>query len=531
MIAAIITAKRDSKRLPGKNLREIEGKPLLVHSILYARRATKVDRIYVTTDSDEIASVAGEYGAEVIRRGADLAGDASTAAVIDHAVKNIGRSEIDYLVCLQPDHPCRKKELDAILGYAIGNGFDSVFSVNRNGIRNGSVRVLSARALGQDHSLLSYSVMDDCVNIHTESDMAMAAHEMSPFSHEIEVGKGKKVGKGHPTFIIAEAACNHMCDIDMARKLVDEAVNVGADAIKFQTYKAKNLVRKEAKLYWEGKETSQIEYYGQLDRFGAAEYEELFRYAGSKGIIAFSTPFDLDSATMLNDLRMPLFKIASCDLPDIRLLRHVAGFGKPVILSTGGSTPEEIDRAVATFLEIGNHKLILMACMLSYPTPDEDANLLQIRSLQERFPSLIVGLSDHTEPDVHMVIPALAAAVGARAIEKHFTLDRKMVGSGHFFSVDPEDLRTMVSNIRLAETVLGNPELGVVAKEKAARENARRSIVAEVLIRQGENISSDQIGMKRPGDGLPGWMIDQVIGRRAKVDIGVDEALSLDMLE
>ena len=531
MIVALITAKGDSKRLPGKNLLEIGGKPLLVHSILYAKCAAKVDRVYVTTDSDEIASVAAEYGAEVIRRGADLAGDASTDAVIDHAVENIGRSEIDYLVCLQPDHPGRGKVLGAILGYATENGLDSVFSVDRNGIRNGSVRVLSARALGKDHSILSYSVMDDCVNIHTVSDMAMAAHEMSPFSSEIEVAERMKIGKGHPTFIIAEAACNHMCDMDMARKLVDEAVDAGADAIKFQTYKARHLARREAKLYWEGKETSQIEYYGRLDRFGAAEYEELFRYADGKGIVVFSTPFDLDSATMLNDIGMPLFKIASCDLPDSRLLRHVAGFGKPVILSTGGSTPEEIDRAVATFLETGNYQLILMACMLSYPTPDEDANLLQIRSLQERYPSMIVGLSDHTEPDTNMVIPALATAVGAKVIEKHFTLDRSMVGSGHFFSVNPEDLKTMIGNIRLAEIVLGNPELGVLEKEKAARENARRSIVAEVPINQGETITSAQIGMKRPGDGLPGWMIDQVIGRRAIVNIGADEALSLDMLE
>lgn len=531
MICALITAKGESNRLPGKNIREIRGKPMLAHSIEYAKASASVQQVYVTTDSDEIAAVAEKYGADVIRRGADLAGDASTAAVIDHAVGIIGRDQIEYLVCLQPDHPGRKRKLDEILDYVFDNSLSSLFTVDRKGTRNGSVRVLSAKALREGHSILSYSMMDDCVNIHTPADFAMASHEMSSFGEEIEVVEEKKIGEGHPTFVIAEGACNHMCDMDLARRMIDAAAWAGADAIKFQTYKAKNLVRKEAKLYWEGKETSQLEYYARLDRFGRDEYRELFDYASEKGIIAFSTPFDLESASMLNDLGMPIFKIASCDLPDSRLLRHVAEFGKPVILSTGGSTPEEIDRAVVDILETGNHRLILMACMLSYPTPNEFANLLQIRSLQGRYPSSIIGLSDHTEPDSHMVIPALATAVGARVIEKHFTLDRTMSGSGHFFSVNPKDLEMMIENVRLAEMVLGNPDLEVAEKEKAARENARRSIVAEVRIGQGEIINSSMIGMKRPGDGLPGWMIDRVLGRRAKQDIGVDEALSLDMLE
>ena len=151
--------------------------------------------------------------------------------------------------------------------------------------------------------------------------------------------------------------------------------------------------------------------------------------------------------------------------------------------------------------------------------------------MKRRYPSLIIGLSDHTEPDENMVIPSLAVALGARVLEKHYTLDRNMKGSGHFFSVDPDDLGKMVNNIRLTEKVMGIGDLGVAEKEKAARNNARRSIVAEREIKRGEIIESSMLGMKRPADGLPGWMIDELIGKRAKHDIDADQPLRIDMVE
>lgn len=529
MIVALIIAKGESGRLPRKNLAPVLGEPMLAHSIRYAKNSRQVDKVVVTTDDDEIARIAAANGCEVVRRGPELGGETSTAAVIDHAVRSLG-GRVDFLVCLQPDHPGRKNSLDTVLDYMRSSSIDSLFSVDRGGRRNGSLRILSARALAGDHKLLSYSVPDDCVNVHTRADLAMAEHELSPHAREIRVN-GKSIGDGHPIFVIAEGACNHMCEMGMAQQMIESAAEAGADAIKFQTYKAERLVRKEAKLYWQGQETSQIEYYKRLDRFGAAEYQALLSYGWEKGVIVFSTPFDTESASMLNDLGTPLFKIASCDLPDVRLLRHVAKFEKPIILSSGGSTPDEIDRAVASIFEAGNHQLILMACMLSYPTPNEQANLLRVASMKERYPSLIIGLSDHTEPDPHMVIPSLAVALGARAIEKHYTLDRGMTGSGHSFSANPGDLKKMVENIRLTEKVMGEANLGVAEKERAARENARRSIVAERMIRKGEVISSSMLGMKRPADGLPGWMIDQVIGRNAKCDIEPDRVIALEMLE
>ncbi len=346
----------------------------------------------------------------------------------------------------------------------------------------------------------------------------------------VEITADKRIGGDAPTFIIAEAAANHMCDIDTAIALIDRAAEAGADAVKFQTYKADKLVRKDATLYWHGKETSQLEYYSRLDRFGDKEYAELFEHAKQKNIILFSTPFDTDSADMLNSMGAPLFKIASCDLPDSRLLTHVAKFGKPIILSAGGSTPEEVDQAIETIYAAGNFKLILLACTLSYPTKNEDANLRQILALKKRYPFLNIGLSDHTHPDKHMVIPALAVALGASAIEKHYTLDREMEGFGHFFAIDPSDLKMMIENVRVAETVLGDENMDVTEAEKPAREKARRSIVAAAAISEGTVITSDMLAMKRPADGLPGFMMDKVIGKKAIRDIAEDETIAMDQL-
>lgn len=343
--------------------------------------------------------------------------------------------------------------------------------------------------------------------------------------------KTRLVGKDEPVFIVAEAACNHMCDVGLAREMINRAAEAGVDAIKFQTYKAEKLVTHDAVAFWGKDKISQLEYYRRLDRFGGREYEELFEYAEEKGIIAFSSTFDAESAEMLADIGMPIFKIASCDLPDVRNLRHIANLGKPIILSTGASTIDEIDRAIEVIFEEGNYQLMLLACTLSYSTKNEDANLLRIRTLQEHYPGMIIGLSDHTEPDAHMVIPSVAVALGASIIEKHYTLDRSMTGSGHFFAVDPDDLKRMVNNIRLTEAVLGDGSLGIAESEKKAWSSARRSIVAEVLIKEGETITSDMVGMKRPADGLPASMVDLIIGKRAKQEIEPDQRITLEMLE
>jgi len=342
---------------------------------------------------------------------------------------------------------------------------------------------------------------------------------------------GKRISQDSPAFIVAEAACNHMCRMDLAKKMIDKAAEAGADGIKFQTYKAEKLVTRDAVAFWGKDKISQMEYYKRLDRFGKEHYAELFQYAAEKGIVGFSSVFDRENADMLNELDMPVFKIASCEIPNLRFIRHVASFGKPIMLATGASRPEEIDRAIEAVLGQGNNQLILMACTLCYPTKHENANYRRIQTLKERYPGFLVGVSDHTEPDRNMIVPSVAVALGARVVEKHYTLDRSMTGSGHFFSVDPDNLKEMVYNVRLAESLLGDGKLGVSECEKKAWMSARRSIVAEVLIKKGQTITHEMLGVKRPADGLPVSMLDEIIGKRAKQDILPDQKIALEMLE
>lgn len=350
-------------------------------------------------------------------------------------------------------------------------------------------------------------------------------------SKDIVLNEKKRISSDAPAFVVAEAACNHMCDVNIAREMIDKAAQAGVDAIKFQTYKAEKLVTKEAVTFWGREKTSQMSYYKRLDRFGKAEYAELFQYAAEKPIVAFSSPFDKPSADMLNELDMPLFKIASCEVPNLDFIKHVANFAKPIILSTGASEPQEIDKAIETILEQDNNELILLACTLSYPTKNEDANLLRIQTLKARYPDLIVGLSDHTEPDENMIIPAIGVALGAKVIEKHYTLDRSMKGSGHFFAVDPTSLKKMVENIRLTETLFGDGKLGVADSEKSAWKSARRSIVAEIAIKKGQVVTPEMLALKRPADGLRADMIDSIVGKIAKVDIGYDQNITMEMVE
>jgi len=350
-------------------------------------------------------------------------------------------------------------------------------------------------------------------------------------SQNIVLNETKRISRGAPAFVVAEAACNHMCDINIAREMIDKAAQAGVDAIKFQTYKAEKLVTREAITFWGSEKTSQMAYYKRLDRFGKTEYAELFQYAKEKAIVAFSSPFDKASADMLNELDMPVFKIASCEVPNLSFIKHVANFAKPIILSTGASQPEEIDDAIETVLEQGNNKLILLACTLSYPAKNKDANLLRILTLKARYPDIVIGLSDHTEPDENMIIPAVGVALGAKLVEKHYTLDRSMKGSGHFFAVDPSSLKKMVENIRLTEILLGDGKLGVADSEKNAWKNARRSIVAEIAIKKGQVITPEMLALKRPADGLDASMMHLVTGKRAKQDIKPDQKITLDMLE
>jgi len=332
-------------------------------------------------------------------------------------------------------------------------------------------------------------------------------------------------------YIIAEAGVNHEGDMDKAYRLIDAAKEGGADAIKFQTYKASKLAVKESPSYWDlTKEstTSQYQLFKKYDGFWKKEYEKLSSYCDSAGITFLSTPFDLDSASFLNDL-MPAFKISSSDLNNKQFIQSIASYGKPIILSTGASYLWEIERSVS-WLQDYQIPLGLMHCILNYPTKDENANLSIIRLLHEKFPGITIGYSDHTLPeDMHLLEVAVLA--GAKVIEKHFTLDKSAPGNDHYHSMDKNDLIILKNKISRTMQILGSSSnRAPLISEQVARQNARRSLVLSSDLRQGQLIQSDHITWKRPAFGIDPDQIDQVIGLRVRSDLQKDTILQWNML-
>ncbi len=346
-----------------------------------------------------------------------------------------------------------------------------------------------------------------------------------------EVRFGERIiGEGHPAFVVAEAGVNHNGDLELGRALIREAKRAGADAIKFQTYKAGKLSTRTAPRYWfepDDPHGSQYDSFARLDLFGESEHRELFRCAREEGILCFSTPFDEDAVEMLEELGSPGYKIASADLTDFPLLERVASKGKPVILSTGVANIGEISEAVEVLRKAGTDEIVLLQCTLQYPCDFENANIRMMLHLKATFPELPVGLSDHT---LGIAIPQAAVALGANVIEKHYTIDKKLPGSpDHHMSVDPKDLKQMMHSIRAIEKALGGYEKKMVEAEKPAHSYARRSIVAARAIPRGTMITRDMLTFKRPGTGVSPKNVVIVTGRTAKQDIAEDMVITWEM--
>lgn len=355
----------------------------------------------------------------------------------------------------------------------------------------------------------------------------------------IHLGK-KTIGPDSPALIIAEAGVNHNTQQDLAIQLIDEAAKAGADVIKFQTYRADKLVTKTAPKYyvdtmaeWKaGKRSSagyQSDEFSQLDSLSTSNYKTMMNHAEASGIIWMSTPFDEESADLLESLGVLAFKIASGDITSHRLLRHVAAKGKPMLLSTGCSSIGDIEEALAVIRSTGNDQIALMHCILAYPTAPKDAHINMMRMLQQVFPDIPIGLSDHT---LGTVAPTIAASHGARLIEKHFTLDKALgTSTDHFMSVDPAELKRMVSDIRDAEAMMGSWQKISTPAEELAHKYARRSVVAARPIARGAQISDQDLILKRPGTGIEPRFIDILIGKEAGQDIPVDTVLTWEMIK
>lgn len=329
-------------------------------------------------------------------------------------------------------------------------------------------------------------------------------------------------------YVIAEIGVNHEGSMDQARRLIDLAKQGGADAAKFQSYKADTLASKHSPAYWDtSKEPTQTQHklFQKYDNFDAEDYVALAEHCRQVGIDFLSTPFD-DAAIEFLDPIVPFFKIASADLTNVPFLRKVAAKEKPVVLSTGASTLGEIDIAVDTLERAGCQDIVLLHCILNYPTENGNAHLLMIDGLKRAYPDRLVGYSDHTLPDDAMTSLVTAHLLGAVVIEKHFTHDKTLPGNDHYHAMDVHDLCRFSELVRRIHTLLGPSDYKKpIETENISRANARRSIVLAKDVPAGHRLEVADLTYKRPGTGVSPLHWDDVIGRTVARPLQFDEVL------
>lgn len=342
---------------------------------------------------------------------------------------------------------------------------------------------------------------------------------------------GRVIGGDAPCFVVAEVGINHNGDINIALKLIDEAVKAGADAIKFQKRSVHRILTKQAFDSPYNGPNSYGKTYGEHRlklELADEEWSRIFEYSRAAGIICFASAWDEQSVDFLESFNIPMYKVPSADLTNIPLLRYIASKQKPVLLSTGMSTMEETDEAVREVLKV-NSQVALMHCVSAYPLDTHLANLRTINLLQKRYPDLVIGYSGHEKSGI--VVSLAAVALGAKVIERHFTLDRYMKGSDHLASLEPHGLGELIENIRKVESALGHYVKQVYTEELPNRQKLGKSVTAARLIRKGEVITRDALTMKSPGIGLKGKYLDDLVGRVAAMDIAQDGIIPIEALE
>lgn len=328
-------------------------------------------------------------------------------------------------------------------------------------------------------------------------------------------------------FIIAEAGVNHNGSIEIAKRLIEEAAKAGANAVKFQSFRAEKLVTKNAQKASYQKETTGNDE-GQYEMIKRLEldyhkHEELMDYAKEKGILFLSSPFDLESIDLLERLGLEIFKIPSGEITNYPYLVKIASLRKKIILSTGMANLSEIEDALEVLQKHGAKDITVLHCNTEYPTPMEDVNLSAMLTIRDAF-KVPVGYSDHTEG---IEIPIAAVAIGAKVIEKHFTLDKLMEGPDHGASLEPKELQAMVAAIRNIEQAMGNGKKTPSDSEKKNKAVVRKSIVAARDIREGELLTEENLTVKRPAGGLSPMRWREVLSQVAKRDFLEDEMIEL----
>ena len=331
--------------------------------------------------------------------------------------------------------------------------------------------------------------------------------------------------------IIAEAGVNHNGSLNLAKQLVDKAVEAGVDIIKFQTFKAEKLVSKSAKQAEYQKKNigskADDSQYNMLKKLELSKQDhlELMDYCHQKGIQFFSTAFDLDSIDYLNSLNLGLWKVPSGEITNYPYIKKIAQYHEPVILSTGMSEMSDVSAAMDVLLKNGvqRNQITILHCNTEYPTPYEDVNLLAMNQIRQEF-QVAVGYSDHTKG---IEVPIAAVALGASVIEKHFTLDRNMEGPDHRASLEPDELKAMVSAIRNIEKALGSSRKTVTESERKNIAIARKSIVAACPIMKGDLLTEENLTVKRPGTGISPMQWEEIIGTKAVRDFNEEELIEL----
>ena len=328
-------------------------------------------------------------------------------------------------------------------------------------------------------------------------------------------------------FIIAEAGVNHNGSVELAKQLIDVASNSGADAVKFQTFKAENLVAKDTQKAEYQKQTtdaseSQFDMIKKLE-LDVEAHKELIAYCQEKDIMFLSTPFDHESIDLLSDLGLKIFKIASGEITNLPYLRHIGSLDKKVLLSTGMSQLGEVGNALDILINAGTSKdnITVLHANTMYPTPMEDVNLNAMLTIQKEF-DVDIGYSDHT---LGIEVDIAAVAMGASCIEKHFTLDKAMDGPDHKASLEPEELKAMVDAIRNIEKALGSSEKRSSPSESVNIDVVRKSIFAKIAIKKGEVLSENNLSIKRPGNGISPMKWDEVAGTIATKEYQEDELI------
>jgi sialic acid synthase SpsE len=333
-------------------------------------------------------------------------------------------------------------------------------------------------------------------------------------------------------YVIAEIGVNHEGDIERAKRLIELAAEGGANAVKFQTYKAEKLASKNSPAYWDTTQEptlSQYELFKKYDSFNLSDYRVLHDFCKKIGIDFMSTPFDHDSVDIIDDL-IDIYKIASADINNFPLIRKIASKSKPVILSTGASSIFEIDQAIRILKNAGIESIGILHCVLNYPTEFKNAGLGAITYLAKIFPDLIIGYSDHTFPESDMLTLTTSVTLGAKIIEKHFTDDKSLQGNDHYHAMDVNDLKVFTKNLTRLRNIITLPDFNSRISEASAIKNARRSIVAKVNIPAGKIIEESDLTYKRPGSGISTTFWDKLIGMSVRVDVAEDEVIQWEYI-